>query len=508
MPLPWDSGPALLALVRGWDGRAALDLPDEPAPPGGLRWAAGALDGVATHHMGVDEAGAAEAAGRLVALIGAAVRGEDPERAALYDALLEIRALAVADALVSALASQETLQRDDVAPLARWLLDRAAHREPLKVGIILAGAAGAAAELSDLVALARHDEFTLFAAIAAANLVEDPVGVWWEMARAVEGWGKVHLVERLCERAEGRDDLRAWLLRQGCRNAVMDEYLAASCARAGGLAEAIGGDEADDALVDGACRIVGALLNDGPAEDMKSWEDGVRAARGLLGHLRDRCTSLARLGTVSKLAKWVSDGDPDAWADREALGWDGPARSEIGDRCREILSAPEWPRRVEEAFEKGGREEQGEAWVVAPAVAVDLWERGFGRLGAEPTEEWLWYGLATRADPDRFRRLLALAEARLPLDDPDPPGAFRPHASLAALIQEMPRSGVLSDRILEAALRSPVAGLRSRATSVLGDLPAARVAPSVRAALASASEKEPDEDLKKRMSDILRLWEE
>lgn len=511
MTLPWEPGPPLLALVRGWDRRAPLDLPDGLTPAGGLRWAAGALDGVATHHMGVDEVGAAEAAGRLIGLLAAAARGGEEGKSAFYAALLEVRALAVADALVSALASQEDLQRDDVAPVARWLLDTAAHAEPLKIGIILAGAAGSPAEMPDLVALARHDEFTLFAAIAAANLVEDPLGVWWEMARAVEGWGKVHVVERLCERVEDREDLKAWLLRHGCRNAVMDEYLAAPCARAGGLAEAIGGEEADDDLLDGACRIVGALLNEGPAESLNSWEDGVRAVRGLLGHLEVRCTTVARLGTVARLRAWVTGGDESAWTDREPYGWDTETRSKIAETCRDILADPGWPRRVEEVFGKGTREEQGEAWAVAPAVGLDLWERGIERLQRDATEEWLWYGLAVRSDSARFHRLLSLAETRLPLQETPSPGPsppFRSHACLAALVQEMPRIGVLSDRILECALNSPVAGLRSRATSVLGDLPAARVAESVRAALASAAEHEAEEELKKRMSDIVRLWRE
>src|SRR5256885_1714650 len=60
-----------------------------------------------------------------------------------------------------------------------------------------------------------------FRAASAGNLLADPLDVWWEMAPSVHGWGKVQLVERLCQRAEDRPDLRDWLLRHGCDNAIM-----------------------------------------------------------------------------------------------------------------------------------------------------------------------------------------------------------------------------------------------------------------------------------------------
>ncbi len=96
--------------------------------------------------------------------------------------------------------------------------------------------------------LARHGEFSLFAAVAAGNLLEDPVDVWWEMARSVHGWGKVQLVERLCRRAEDRPDLQDWLLRQGCVNDILPEYRAFACATGGRLIEALSADQVDDGL--------------------------------------------------------------------------------------------------------------------------------------------------------------------------------------------------------------------------------------------------------------------
>jgi len=96
----------------------------------------------------------------------------------------------------------------------------------LKLGFILLRLAGAEDDRPDLMALARRDEFTLFAAVAVGNIQADPTGTWWAMARRVHGWGKVHLVERRSYRVEDRPDIRPWLLTRGCANEVMPEYLA------------------------------------------------------------------------------------------------------------------------------------------------------------------------------------------------------------------------------------------------------------------------------------------
>ncbi len=54
--------------------------------------------------------------------------------------------------------------------------------------------------------------------------------------------------------------IKRWLLREGFRNSVMYEYLAATCARAGGLLAALGDDDVDRELLTGAGEILQALI--------------------------------------------------------------------------------------------------------------------------------------------------------------------------------------------------------------------------------------------------------
>jgi len=78
---------------------------------------------------------------------------------------------------------------------------------------------------------------TLFPAVPIQNLSPTYERDLWELAKTVEGWGRIHLVERLAHAED--HEIRAWLLREGFRNAVMGEYVACICARAGRLHEAL-----------------------------------------------------------------------------------------------------------------------------------------------------------------------------------------------------------------------------------------------------------------------------
>jgi hypothetical protein len=89
--------------------------------------------------------------------------------------------------LIEQLTRQERIPRDDLRPLACWLVRALARRGPLKLGIILLGLSKTEADVPDLLTLARHDELTLHAAVAQAKL-----SAWWKRtARAMSCMARV-----------------------------------------------------------------------------------------------------------------------------------------------------------------------------------------------------------------------------------------------------------------------------------------------------------------------------
>ncbi len=244
------------------------------------------------------------------ALMQLAKDGDDAARLRVYAAASRSSLLGAIDNVLDAL-----VQRPDtlvaLAPHARWLIRESRHRGPAKLGIALLGVAGTGCEddLALIRTLSAHGEFALFAAVAFTNLLADPTDELWALAREQDGWGKIQAVERLSRYANDRPDIQRWLIAEGCRNGVMDDYLAHTCATAGDLAASLDGP-VDDDLLAGACVIVAALsAGGGPvAEELNDYADGPRAIGLLLEHLETRATTLEQLRAVVRLRRWLDRG--------------------------------------------------------------------------------------------------------------------------------------------------------------------------------------------------------
>jgi hypothetical protein len=497
----------ILQLLRAWDGEAPFELPDEPPlSEGALRFASGALDG-----FGVGEEEALDAMrARVECALEQALRdGSAHGEEVLLETLGASRALLIADALSARLATRFPAQRDALAALARRIVTQACDREALKLGAVLLGEVGVPADVPVLEEIARHDEFTLYAASAVGRLLEDPRDAWWRMARRVRGWGKIQVVQRLAPRVEDRADLRAWLLREGCANDVMPEYLAFLCAHHGRLAEALEEGPVDEALLDGAVLIAQALLNGGPAEDLDDLDQGARLLRALARTLEPRCQELERLSFFFALRTWLEwpkapAGGEALWEARARRGFTRAVRAELAWACDRVRAAP-WREEVLAAVEDPAR--RVFAWALAEWVDVDLWTVGLAQLSAQPLDDFLWYRLLQTDAPDRFDRLIRFAEEVLPLEAiATGPAhalgfgqAFAPHACLDFVLQGLKARPVACDGLLAAALRSPVVRNRNGALAVLEAQPSSVWGARTRSALAQTLRDEPREDVLERL---------
>ena len=238
--MPWDRRPSILEFVRSHvptDGPGVDEggcvLPDDERVNAGsrLRWGMGSLDGVMTHHMGTGED--EEAVSKTVGLVLAYSRQPTAtNKAAVYQHVIAAHVVAIIDPVIEALLNEGGIGHDRLYELARSFVTETPDREPVKFGIALLGLFRQPDDQELFQTLGRHDEFTLFCAVAITNSSEDHDEALWRLARNVTGWGRIHAVERLA-RTEN-PAIKDWLLREGFRNSVLYEYLAGTCARAGG----------------------------------------------------------------------------------------------------------------------------------------------------------------------------------------------------------------------------------------------------------------------------------
>jgi hypothetical protein len=253
---PWTAGDSILDQIKGWDGVAPLRLVEPPLGAAAEDSDAGTIDRC-------DEARLVTEFLELIRLL--MMNGNEQARGALYEASVRYPVASLLEMILHEIHRQSWWRADKIRPHARWFVTQSRHIEPLRFGIALLALSGDQSDLRLLRDLARHDDFTIAAANAVASITDDPVEEWWQMAQAVSGWSKAHLVKRLARRCDKRQDMQAWLLRQGWRRCVSPEYIAYSCASAGKLDQALAITDPDDALMEGTAVLINGMLSAGPA---------------------------------------------------------------------------------------------------------------------------------------------------------------------------------------------------------------------------------------------------
>lgn len=514
---PWRTDrPGILAHVEtqlraGVGSLTSADLPDEEPRDGGISWAPGAMDGVwATH--GSPQEQAALAASIIAALRALATQPGIEHARALYGFLMEHGALSVVDTLLPQLVDRWPLPAARLRDIALWIIRGSPDREPVKYAIALLGISGDDADRDLLFNLGRHEEFTMYSAVALQHSAGDPEEAMWQLARLVDGWGRVHIVQRLADTA--RADIRRWLVTEGCSNSIMPEYTALLCARSGGLLEALEdpGAREDAALLGGAAVIIQALLTRrGPAEGLESSEHPQRLLSAFIGHVGGlREPGVEHLTAVHGIAKFLGDAEVN-WDEGSLASLTPEVRQEFAARCRHILESGAARGVIERGLASGGDDFVFNCCAdLAAGLGADVWEHRFARLAAG-SHQWYWV-LETR-DVGRLERVLEHARRTLPLEGmPGAPTeqilARGPDAehysaldSITAAVRPFPGLGW---DLVRVALSTPYTRLRNMAAATLDEWPRDRWPSDAADALAAAAGREVRDELRKTMQDLLK----
>ncbi len=514
-PRPWERGrPSIHDFLAAHmeagasgmsDGGEAL--PDEVVftEDIGMRWVPGGLDGAFGHHAGGGDAQQVEAV--FSALQRALSKPNRRRLRHLYDLLRPDDLLDFIDPLIERIGEAgDELDLDRLYELAKHWATEAPDRGAVKFAIAMLGIFEGEEDLELIRRLGRHEEFTLYAATALANNSPEPEADLWDLARQVEGWGRIHIVERLA-RTEN-PEIKAWLLREGYRNVIMDEYLAYTAATTGGLLAALKSSEPDDELMRGAGDILLALTSGGPAEDMDDYDDGAEAVALYLDHMKGRDLRLEDYLRADAFRDFVTEESAD-WSARAERGWTAERRQTIVASTEEILARPEWRAQAEAGLQSDDDDLFWQARQVAEQVGIDAWEHSFRRQQAGIGEEWDF--LMRTDDPARIDRVVALAEQTIPLAEVATGPAlemglgadFQHNLALDFVVQDLGRFPGKGWPLIAAALRSPVIRNRNMAVNALAAWGAEHWPAEAREMLETALRREPDDDVKGRLARLL-----
>lgn len=511
-PSPWSDGTPIYKHVKTHlDSTSGLlaggeELPDEARISTGssVRWAPGALDAVFGHHMSSsDQKKAVQTA--LKRLEAALKRPDEARLTEFYRGLLEDSVLSYIDPFLEAIVEKGTLPRDRVGDLARWIATNAPDREPVKLAIALLGVSGAEDDAELLLTLGRHDEFTLYAAVALANTQPHAEGLLWELAKNVDDWGRVHIVERLGGTQD--PEIRDWLLREGYKNSIMYEYTAFTCARAGELATALAADDIDRELFDGAGEIIQTLINGqgGPAEGIDDYVDGPAAVVRYLDHALRRDPGIPHLTYVSAIRRFLRDEEADWTSEARARWQDNRERLEAA--CTEFIERASWGEKVTRALTEADGQEFHTAAEAARGIGVDSWNAYFDRL---QKGEDHWYFVMQTDDPTRIDRVVEHALSTIdlnaiatgPAEEMGMGLQWAEHGKLDFVLQDLRRFPGKGWPLIRAGLRSPLIRNRNMALRAIAAWDPDTWTDEIRSALESVEAAEPSDDVRELIQKV------
>lgn len=512
--MPWDARPSIYEHICAHIDpdqigltEAGYQLPDEARINEGeeLRWAAGALDGVMTHHGG--NGNAQEQVQKTVSLLLSYC--DQPTAAnkyALYQHIVNESIVSMIDAVIASLLDEQKLNHERLYELAYSFMTETPDRETVKFGIAILGLYQVAENTPLFQTLGRHDEFTLYCAVALGNTADKTDLALWELARNVDGWGRIHVVERLAETENS--EIKNWLLREGYRNSVLYEYLAFTCATTGGLLAALSEPHVDCELLTSAGELIEALINGGPAEDMDDYDDGAIVVDLFLNHIDSSAESLADFLHVCSIQQFLKNEEAD-WESRSERGWTAQRCEGLLAICNEILERPEWPDRVRTSLKSPVEQEFYAADQVARVLKLPTWDYQWKRLQEQPHDSSRWFHVMLACDETYISQVLDFAEQVLDLeqiasgaDETLGIGAeFVQHSCLDCILQELRRFPGHGATLIATGLKSPVVRIRNMAVAALATW--GEVA-STFEPLKQAVEVEPSESLRHNMQKILK----
>ncbi|GAA4603930.1 hypothetical protein BJY16_004799 [Actinoplanes octamycinicus] len=467
--------------------------PDTP-PAGGLISDA-VMDGIRTHHTvraNSDEAG--PLAERIDALTRR--RPDLTDLTALHDAAAEVSPLSVADAILNDLRRRNT-PPPRVRQLGRWLASHGTRRGAVAIGLVLLGLTGDARDRDLLLRLGTMEELTLYAAVALGSRHAD----LFALAQRVTGWGRIHTVQRLAGTTDER--IRAWLLRGGFRNDILDQYLAWTAATTGGLADALAAESIDEDLLDGAGGILLALCEDGPAADITDYPDGPGAIERYLHHAGLHPPVLMRIGVTGSLLGFVDSAraDPLPWAPRQ--------RVRVQARAATLTSRPEWRAVVQAGLEADDPAVFDQAVRPAEQLRMRFTEHLVRQVRRRPYDAGLWYSLVD--DPQEIDLTVRLAGALLPLSDlvtgpGTEPGVGwnRPEHVLDLVVSRLDEHPGKGWPLISTALRNATVRNRAMAVRALAAWPTETIPAEAWPMIRDALPAEPDMNVRQRMHELLR----
>ena len=238
--------------------------------------------------------------------------------------------------------------------------------------------------------LALSDEFTLFCLDIITRLENSNEEIF-EIVKKVKGWGRVHSISYL---ESTNDEIKDWLLEEGCHNEIDSAYTALTCAKKINLLELLEKENISNKKFNDISYLITALLDEGPASGISSLEHKEILIERYLKKAKYLSSTENDYRAVMMIKEYIKDGKK--------------INNNFIKICNEILNSEKTVNNIKELMKKGY------SYDIAKYIKIDIEPYALEYLQSNLLKNpYIIYDISKK---ENIEKLVLLVERRLPLE--------------------------------------------------------------------------------------------
>ena len=371
------------------NGELPEDFKLPPKDSNGVPWADGALDGVYIYHL-VENEEDIEPLKNIVFQISEGKFEEAQNNLENLDFFMISRRDPLLNWIIQ---EQKQINIDNLCEFAISQLSTSKNIEVIKFCLCVLEIIKLETEkdtIEKVKILALSDEFTLYCLNILKNLENSNEEIF-EIAKKVKGWGRIYSVKYL---KVTNDEIKEWILEEGCHNYIIPAYTAYTCAKKINLVEILNEDKISNKKFNDISYLMNALLDE-------------EAITGI-SNLEDRELLIER---YLEKAKTLASTEEDYYAVitlKEYIKNNKEINNELIKICDEILNSENTRNNVKELLK------EGYGYNIAKYLGIDIDKYILEYLQDNPLKNpYIVFNISER---ENMKKLVSLIEKKLTLE--------------------------------------------------------------------------------------------
>jgi len=371
------------------NGELPEDFKLPPKDPNGVPWADGALDGVYIYHTVGNEEDI-EPLKNIVFQISEGKFEEAQNNLENLDFFMISRRDPLLNWIIK---EQKQINIDNLCEFTISQLSTSKNIEVIKFCLCVLEIIKLETEkdtIEKVKILALSDEFTLYCLNILKNLKNSNEEIF-EIAKKVKGWGRIYSIKYL---KVTNDEIKEWILEEGCHNYIIPAYTAYTCAKKINLVEILNEDKISNKKFNDISYLMNALLDEEAITGISNLEDRELLIERYLEKAKTLASTEEDYYAVMTLKEYIKNNKE--------------INNELIKICDEILNSENTRNNVKELLK------EGYGYNIAKYLGIDIDKYILEYLQDNPLKNpYIVFNISER---ENMEKLVSLIEKKLTLE--------------------------------------------------------------------------------------------